>query len=194
MFLIDHILSAERGGDYEEMLLHDTVTCFLFFGFLFSNFLPVGTMIIILHDACDVLVHIAKAMNVSIFTDYAPIPFVGMQLIWLWMRLICLPIIIWSITEHGYPEDRAQFDPFINLNIVFLSTLLAMHVIWFIMFQRVNMTILRKKEVDEQLYNCATTIEVADAKIQDISSPQIKSFNSMAGSSAFEDSPREHSD
>ena len=45
--LISHVIIAERGNDFEEMLLHDGLTCFLFFGFLFSNFLPGGTMIII---------------------------------------------------------------------------------------------------------------------------------------------------
>ena len=75
-YLLDHMFTAEKSNDFEEMLLHDTVTCFLFFGFLFSNFLPVGTMVIILHDVCDILCHVSKATNVSTWTDFAPIPFI----------------------------------------------------------------------------------------------------------------------
>ena len=174
--------------------MHDSVTVFLFFGFLFSNFLPVGTMIIILHDVCDILCHISKALNVSTFTDFAPVPFVGAQLVWIWFRLFSLPMIIWNITQHAYfPEDRAQFDPFITINVVFLSTLLAMHWLWFMMFQRVNYTILMKQAINEEKYTCASTIEVADQKIEEIASSPASSA-STKNSSGEEDSPREHSD
>lgn len=76
-YLMEHLCLTERGNDYEEMLLHDTVTCFLFFGYLFSNFLPVGTMVIILHDISDVLCHVSKGFNVSTYSFLAPLPFVG---------------------------------------------------------------------------------------------------------------------
>jgi len=69
-----------------------------------------------------------------------------------------------------------------------------MHVIWFLMFQRVNMTILMKKKVEEKKYTCASTIGSAEAKIQDISSPVSPASNSTASSSGNEDSPREHSE
>ena len=170
------------------MLLHDTVTCFLCFGYLVSNFLPVGTMVIILHDIADILCHIAKGCNVSIFSDFAPIPFVGAQLVWLWFRLYSLPMIIWEITKHGYPEDRAQFNPFITLNVVFLSTLLAMHIIWFLMFQRVNWSILSKMNIDEKEFNCASTIE----KVEEVSISPVSC--STASGTGSDDSSKEHSD
>ena len=187
-WLIAHNLSVERGNDYEEMLLHDTVTCFLCFGYLVSNFLPVGTMVIILHDVSDILCHVSKGTNVSTFSDFAPVPFVGAQLLWLWFRLYSLPMIIWEITKHGYPEDRAQFNPFITLNVVFLSTLLAMHVIWFMMFQRVNWSILSKMNIDEKEFNCASTIE----KVEEVSISPVSC--STASGSVSDDSAKEHSD
>ena len=35
--LVQHLCFSERGHDFQEMLLHDAVTCFLFFGYIFSN-------------------------------------------------------------------------------------------------------------------------------------------------------------
>ena len=80
------------------MLLHDAVTCFLFFGYIFSNFLPVGTLVILLHDVCDFPFHISKALNASVYEGLAAFPFVTAQFIWLYFRLFCLPMIILNIT------------------------------------------------------------------------------------------------
>ena len=63
--LINHLLFNRGAGDFEEMLLHDLVTCFLFFGMLFGNFLPVGSMIAILHDICDFPCHFSKGLHAS---------------------------------------------------------------------------------------------------------------------------------
>ena len=57
---------------------------------------------------------------------------------WFYFRLYCLPMIISVCFYLTYPEDRDQFDIFITINVVFLSTLLALHTIWFLMFQRIN--------------------------------------------------------
>ena len=63
--LISHVFFSEHGGDFEEMLLHDLVTIFLFGGYIFSNSLAFGTMIVILHDASDIVMHTSKGMNAS---------------------------------------------------------------------------------------------------------------------------------
>ena len=97
-------------------------------------------------------------------------------------------MIIWEITKHGYPEDRAQFNPFITLSVVFLSTLFAMHIIWFMMFQRVNWNILSKINIDEKEYNCATTIE----KVEEASISPVSYLNATGTGS--DDSTKEHSD
>ena len=136
--LITHIFFTERGSDFEEMLLHDIVTFFLCFGYISSNFLPVGTMILILHDCSDFPFHLCKGINASIYKSYASYIFVTAQLIWGYFRLYCLPRIIQVLLDLKYPAHRAQFDPFITIAIVFLSTLLVLHIIWFLMFQRIN--------------------------------------------------------
>lgn len=53
--LVTHLVYHRSDNDFEEMLLHDFVTVSLFFGYVFSNLLPVGTMVAILHDICDIM-------------------------------------------------------------------------------------------------------------------------------------------
>ena len=69
--LVSHILIEEWGSEFEEMLLHDVVTIFLFTGYIFSNSLAFGTMIVILHDASDIIFHFSKAVNVSKYPQEA---------------------------------------------------------------------------------------------------------------------------
>ena len=131
------IFLSEWGADFEEMLLHDSLTFFLFYGYLFSNFLPVGTMIIILHDIADIPFHLSKALHAAGYNDAAVYPFVFGLATWLYFRLYCLPRIIWNITYQAYPPERAHFDPFIWLSVVFLSMLYCMHWLWFYMMLRI---------------------------------------------------------
>ena len=90
--LISHLFLEERSGDFEEMLLHDAVTVFLFGGYLFSNSLAFGTQIVILHDASDILFHFSKAVNASSLPDeLAGLPFILGQFIFAYLRLYCFP-------------------------------------------------------------------------------------------------------
>ena len=97
-------------------------------------------------------------------------------------------MIIWEIMKHGYPEDRDQFNPFITLNVVFLTTLLAMHVIWFIMFQRVNLSILRKSQIEDKQYTCVSTMDIYKV-VEESTSPA-----SCSTSTSSEESGKEHSE
>ena len=137
--LIRHLLYNRGNNDFEEMLLHDVVTVFLFFGYIFSNLLPVGTMVAIVHDVCDIPGHLSKMLHSSTYSTISIIPFLTVQIMWVKFRLYCLPILIYHVYYMTYPEDRSQFQPFMWINVIFLSTLLCMHIIWFGMFQRLNM-------------------------------------------------------
>ena len=134
------------------MLLHDAVTCFLFFGYLFSNFLPVGTLVCILHDICDVPFAFSKGIHSTIYEEWAAGPFILGQLTWVYFRMYCLPVIIYTISLQEYAPDRSQFNPFYTINIMFLSTLFAMHILWFYMFQRINYNIIFDVKITADTY------------------------------------------
>lgn len=135
-------LSDTSKKDFQEMFLHDLVTIFLFFGYLFGYMLSIGTMIIIVHDLTDVPLHITKALNSTVYDRFVPFTFILSQLMWIYFRLYCFPMLIRDLVFVEYPEQRAQFNPFVFLNAAFLLTLLAMHFLWFYMFQKINIKML----------------------------------------------------
>ena len=142
--LFSHLF-GEWGSDFEEMLLHDVITVFLFTGYIFSNSLAFGTMIVILHDASDIIFHFSKAVNASVFPEeLAAVTFFIGQIIFAYMRIYCFPQIIYGIAVNSFPIERAYFNPWLYLNVIFLSILCCMHVLWFYMFQRINLQIISK--------------------------------------------------
>jgi len=54
--MIHHLVIAERHGDFEEMLLHHIATSSLYFGYIFSNHIGIGSVIAFLHDIADIFV------------------------------------------------------------------------------------------------------------------------------------------
>ena len=93
--LVTHLLTSNE-ADFEEMLLHDLATNALFFGYLSSNLVPVGTMIAWLHDLTDIPFHLAKSANNSYWPDLAPFPFIFGQLMWIYFRLGCFAHLIYT--------------------------------------------------------------------------------------------------
>lgn len=141
--LYQHLMHHRGDSDFEEMLLHDIVTVFLFFGYLVGNLVPIGTMIALLHDVCDVPFHTSKALNTSIWPEYAVGPYVLGQLLWIWLRLVGFAIIIYSVYTTEYTEPLAHFQVQMTMNTVYLGSLYSLHWIWFLMFQRLNLKLIR---------------------------------------------------
>lgn len=81
--------------DFNEMLLHDIVTIFLFVGYLFGYMHSIGTLIIFVHDLTDIPFQIAKAINTTVLHELAIYPFILGQLMWVYFRLFCLPLMIY---------------------------------------------------------------------------------------------------
>ena len=125
------------------MLLHDILTIAFYFGFIFGYLQQIGTLVIVIHDLTDIPIQIAKALNTSIYEPYAIYPFLFSQLMWVYFRLFCFPMMIYELATSSYPVEHAQFQPFIYLSVLLLSMLVCMHILWFIMFQRLNLAHLR---------------------------------------------------
>jgi len=69
------------------------------------------------------------------------------QLGWLYGRLICLPILIHEIYGgFTYAPDRGHLQPYISFSILFLSTLVVLHVYWFYLFMQLNYNFVVKGE------------------------------------------------
>ena len=158
-----HLFIDEHTGEFEEMLLHHSVTIFLFGGYLASNSLAFGTMIVILHDSSDILFHWAKAVNASNLSDDGAIaPFLLGQVVFAYARLYAFPRIIYGIWSNSFPEERVEFNHWLTLNVVFLSILCCMHVLWMAMMIRIDLQVINKEKVKPEEIIIAT--ETTDEK------------------------------
>ena len=136
--LVTHIFTSE--ADFEEILLHDIVTFAVYFAYLSSNLIPIGTLISFLHDVTDVPFHIAKAANHSNWPGLAPFPFIFGQLLWIFVRLICYAHLIYcTMVDAVYPPGREHLQPYFIFARTLISILYVLHWVWFYMFQRINM-------------------------------------------------------
>ena len=142
--LVSHVLLKERGNDFMELLFHDIVTILLFVGYLYGNMMAWGTMIVIIHDLTDGPIHLSKGMYAMIFKDSAVVPFLLAQLLWAYLRLYCFAKIIYELLQGEYPEGREFFRPFLYMSAGFLCCLYALHWLWFLMFQRINLAVITK--------------------------------------------------
>jgi len=137
--LFTTITIARNQTDFLEMLLHDIVTIILYLGFLFGYLTQIGILTIVIHDVTDITIHLAKALNTSIYEQYSIYPFLFSQVLWLYFRLFCFPMMIYELATSSYPAEHARFQPFIYLSSLLLSILFCMHILWFYMFQRINL-------------------------------------------------------
>jgi len=91
---ISNFLKKEKANDYMEMFFHDIVTILLFLGYLYGNMMPIGTLVVIIHDVTDFPCHISKGLYATIYRDQATVPFLFAQLLWAYLRLYCFARII----------------------------------------------------------------------------------------------------
>ena len=136
----------ERGNDYMEMFFHDVVTIFLFLGAIYAYWLPAGMVVVIIHDITDSPIHIAKGLYSTKLADFSPVFFIGAQIGWAYLRLYCFPKLAYTVYECSYPAGRDHFNGIRDVIVAFLCALICLHILWFIMFQRVNLAVFRKNK------------------------------------------------
>lgn len=135
---------AERGNDFEEMLLHDLVTFFLFFGCIFSNMVPLGACVTFIHDASDILARLSRLLHVSTLNRWALPSYILFQVKFVYLRFFCFISIIVELIWTEFPTERMHFNPFISITSIFLCKLLVLHIVWFGLCQRLNYSIYLK--------------------------------------------------
>lgn len=63
--IVQHVFVDERGGDFEEMLLHHIAANCLYFCYIFGNVVPIGAVIAYLHDIADIFGRLSKGLNAT---------------------------------------------------------------------------------------------------------------------------------
>jgi hypothetical protein len=131
-----HAFGAEtKRDDFVEMLLHHVVTLGLLYSSFSMRFVAAGTLIVVVHDAADVLFECAKLCIYNHKEARANVVFAVWVVVWVLTRLIYFPMFV---VRGGVWETVARlgFFPLYSFNAITLLILLALHVFWTTMIVR----------------------------------------------------------
>lgn len=101
------LLLDRRLPDFWEMLLHHTITCNLVTFSYLLNYVRVGSLVIVLHGATDVLVYASKAIVDTNWNHLIAVSYFGLVTAFVWFRIYVFPVYLmqsaWveSIVEVG---------------------------------------------------------------------------------------------
>ena len=147
--------SSQRKNDYYEMLLHHTLTFILFSGGYLMNFIPLGMLVILAIDFCNVWTHYAKVFAGTTWKNTCM--FCGAMCwgTWFYCRLVCLPLVIYyacfALVEKIPDIDGSSEATVLHILGVFLSLIMLLSIFWFYLISRMVLKAIREGDQhDEQ--------------------------------------------
>jgi hypothetical protein len=128
--LIVHLFDV-RKNDFLEMLLHHTVTMYLYgFSYMF-NVWETATVIAYLHDCCEITVSLTRLFTETEYKKTTVGIFLTNSAIWFYVRLIVFPQLIYTCWVT--PVDFGHWC-ILPIYVFMLSCLVLLHAFWFKMF------------------------------------------------------------
>lgn len=153
--LIDHVVYKWKEPKFWEMFLHHSMAVFLIFFSYLCNQVPVGILVLVLHDPCDIGLYLVRLLNDRknsnfVFNIMCYIMFVAS---WMYFRLFVFPkCIVGQGFESffDYPVDM-MYTVYLHL-LVMMSALVVLHLYWFVFVMRITVEVLQGK-ADPNLYD-----------------------------------------
>eukprot|EP00727_Mastigamoeba_balamuthi_P013638 m51a1_g8898 hypothetical protein (336) ;mRNA; f:714293-715980 len=150
------LASGERRRDFAEMMAHHVATVLLVGLSWAFGYARIGTLVLLLHDASDILVCAGRVANEAMPTSRSVWVFVAMNLAWVYARLWAFPFVLIRSTTFDAPRIAAaqgvavEGSGYWAFNAM-LWLLLALHAFWFSMFVRMGVTVALKGSVDDNI-------------------------------------------
>lgn len=101
------------------------------------RFYRVGTVVMLLHDANDVLMEAAKLAKYRNREDLATGFFASFTVAWLLLRLVCYPLLVIRSTLFEFPKVIDTSATVYYMFNALLCMLLVLHVYWFTLILRI---------------------------------------------------------
>ena len=128
--LIVHIFDT-RKNDFVEMLLHHSVTLYLYgFSYIF-NLWETATVIAYLHDMSDITVCLTRLFIETEYKKCALFWFLTNAAIWFYVRLYVFPQLVYDCWATPIELGHWCLKP---IYVFLLSSLVVLHAYWFYMF------------------------------------------------------------
>ncbi|KAK7889492.1 hypothetical protein WMY93_025052 [Mugilogobius chulae] len=125
-FYLSLLLSV---SDFKEQVIHHIATIFLI-GFSYcSNYVRVGTLVMLVHDSSDFLLESAKMLHYAGLTCICDSLFVIFAVVFLFTRLVVFPF---RVVHTTLIVSMYYFDPFFGYYFfnALLLVLQALHIFW----------------------------------------------------------------
>lgn len=118
-----------------------------------SNQIVAGTMILIVHDASDIMIAFARFFIETIYSSKHINNFIYsmMTLIWIWMRIIVFPFCLLANVYMNRPTPKdiwniISFEYNYLLSMAFV--LYAMHLFWTFLIIKVGLKSTQSKDYE----------------------------------------------
>ncbi|NXY47568.1 CERS4 synthase, partial [Ceuthmochares aereus] len=115
--------------DFKEQIIHHAATIFLISFSYCANYIRIGTLVLIIHDASDCFLEPTKIFNYMKWKKTCDSLFVVFSAVFLISRLIIYP---YTVLYNTYYYSMEIFQPFFGYYFVnvLLITLQLLHVFW----------------------------------------------------------------
>lgn len=147
--LILSLMKDHRRKDFTELVIHHVATIILLYFSWFMNFVRVGTLVLVAHDAADPWLAFAKMCNYTKKRQAKEIGFIVFIIVWVLSRLIYYPFVVLycSTVEPYYVIEKTFFTHwFFNF---FLYLLMVLHLMWSYSIARIIVNKLRQGELED---------------------------------------------
>ncbi|XP_051989683.1 ceramide synthase 2 [Xyrauchen texanus] len=115
--------------DFKEQIIHHFATIFLLSFSYCSNYIRVGTLVMLLHDSSDILLESGKMFNYAEWKKTCDPLFVLFAVVFLFTRLVVFPSKIIYTTLVLSMEEYEPFMGYYFFNVL-LMVLQVLHIYW----------------------------------------------------------------
>lgn len=170
--LVFSLFTDHKRKDFTEMIVHHVATIILIYFSWFMNFVRIGTLVLLVHDASDPWLAGAKMSGYcksEIFKDFCFVVFI---IVWVISRLWLYPfVVLYSSTVEPYYIIEKTFFVHWFFNF-FLYVLMVLHIMWSYSIARILIKKLTQGEVqdvrsDSESEEEATSVDSMDNKMID---------------------------
>lgn len=149
--LVLTLFTDNKRKDFKQMIIHHVATIVLMYFSWVLNFVRIGSLVLVVHDAADTWLALTK-MSIYAKNKTATDVFFGIfLLIWILSRLVYYPfVVLYSSTVEPYTADLMDhtFGAHWFFNF-FLYLLLVLHCIWTYLIFRIVYRKMVKGNVED---------------------------------------------
>jgi hypothetical protein len=133
--LLLSLFTDNKRKDFTQMVIHHVATLLLIALSWISNFVRIGTLVLLVHDAVDSWMEAAKVAKYIGYDKACEILFFIFMVVWVITRMIIFPFRIirstlFEATAGLNDENIGWFTMYFVFNFL-LCTLQVLHIIWF---------------------------------------------------------------